>query len=53
MLNKMVSFLRKEEGVSATEYALIIVFVALIMVVGAKLLGSDLSALFTSVGADV
>ncbi len=53
MLTKFVSFLRKEEGVTATEYALIITVVALIMLIGAKVLGSDLSTLFSNVGADV
>jgi pilus assembly protein Flp/PilA len=53
MLTKFASFLRKEEGVTATEYALIITFIALVMLIGAKVLGTDLSTLFSNVAADV
>ena len=53
MLKKMASFIRREEGVTATEYALIIAFVALIMLVGAKALGTGLSSVFTSLSNQV
>ena len=39
-----------ERGATATEYALLIVFVALAMAVGAQTLGSNISTLFTSIG---
>lgn len=53
MFKKIKFFTRKEEGVTATEYALIIVVVALAMLVGARFLGSDLSSLFSSVGGSL
>ncbi len=53
MLKKFTSLARREEGVTATEYALIIAVVAIIMLVGAKLLGTNLSAVFTSVAGQI
>lgn len=51
---KRVGFLgRREQGVTATEYALIIVVVAIAMLAGASLLGSDLSSMFSSVGGSI
>ena len=50
----MVSLIRRfrsdERGATATEYAMLIVFVALAIAVGAQALGNDLTTLFTSVG---
>ena len=42
-----------QRGVTATEYALIIAFVALVMLVGASLLGTDISSLFSSVAGEI
>ncbi|WP_211254999.1 Flp family type IVb pilin [Nevskia soli] len=53
MLHKFSGCALKQRGVTATEYALIIVFVALVMIVGAQLLGANLSSLFSSFGAEV
>jgi pilus assembly protein Flp/PilA len=39
-----------ERGATATEYALLIVFVALAMAVGAQTLGSNISTLFNNIG---
>jgi pilus assembly protein Flp/PilA len=50
MLSLINSFLSDERGVSATEYAMLIVFVALAIAVGAQTLGTDLTKLFTDVG---
>ena len=51
----MVSLFKRycvdERGASATEYAMLIVFVALAIAVGAQTLGSDLTTLFKNVGA--
>ena len=41
---------RDESGATATEYAMLIVFVALAIAVGAQALGNDLTTLFKSVG---
>jgi len=43
-------FYRDESGATATEYAMLIVFVALAIAVGAQALGNDLTALFQHVG---
>jgi pilus assembly protein Flp/PilA len=39
----------RERGVTATEYALIIAVVALIMLLGAQALGTGLSSVFSSI----
>lgn len=41
---------RNEDGAVATEYALLIVFIALLAAVGMIFLGQGLAALFTSIG---
>jgi pilus assembly protein Flp/PilA len=47
----LLSRLRSDEGgATATEYAMLIVFVALAIAVGAQTLGNDLTNLFTQVG---
>ena len=50
MLSLINAFCRDENGASATEYAMLIVFVALAIAVGAQTLGTDLTTLFTDVG---
>ena len=44
-------FRRDESGATATEYAMLIVFVALAIAVGAQAFGSDLNDLFNRTGA--
>jgi len=44
-------FRRDERGATATEYALLIVFVALAIAVGAPTLGQGLNDLFSNIGA--
>ena len=43
-------FRRDEGGATATEYAMLIVFIALAIAVGAQTLGTDLNTLFTNIG---
>jgi pilus assembly protein Flp/PilA len=50
MLSLTSRFRSDENGATATEYAMLIVFVALAIAVGAQALGNDLTALFTNVG---
>jgi pilus assembly protein Flp/PilA len=50
MLSLISRFRSDESGASATEYAMLIVFVALAIAVGAQTLGTDLSDMFTKVG---
>ncbi|HMD65384.1 MAG TPA: Flp family type IVb pilin [Stellaceae bacterium] len=46
-------FRRNERGATATEYALLIVFVALAIAVGAQTLGSNISTLFSEIGTQL
>ncbi len=39
-----------ERGATAVEYALLVVFIALVMALGATFLGTQLKALFTTIG---
>jgi Flp pilus assembly pilin Flp len=51
MLGLPSGFHRDEDGATATEYAMLIVFVALAIAVGAQALGNDLANLLKSVGS--
>jgi pilus assembly protein Flp/PilA len=46
-------FRRDERGATATEYALLIVFVALAVAAGASTLGTGISNLFSQIGAEL
>jgi len=46
-------FYRDESGATATEYAMLIVFVALAIAVGAQAFGNSLTDLFTRAGAAI
>lgn len=50
MLGLTSRFCIDKRGATATEYAMLIVFVALAIAVGAQALGNDLTTLFRSVG---
>lgn len=50
MFQLIKGYRNDECGASATEYAMLIVFVALAIAVGAQTLGQDLTKLFTDVG---
>jgi pilus assembly protein Flp/PilA len=50
MLSLINRFHRDERGVSATEYAMLIVFVGLAVVVGAQAFSLGLNDLFTRIG---
>lgn len=43
-------FLRDEEGVTAIEYGLIAALIAVMIIVGASLVGTELNNLFTNIG---
>ena len=53
MLSLINRFRGDERGASATEYAMLIVFVALAIAVGAQALGNDITTLFTKVGTTI
>lgn len=46
-------FRRDERSATATEYALLIVFIALVFAVGAQTLGSGLNNLFSAIGTQL
>jgi len=50
MSDLLMYFHRDERGATATEYALLIVFIALAVAVGANVLGAGVSNLFNSIG---
>ncbi|NPV04422.1 MAG: Flp family type IVb pilin [Syntrophaceae bacterium] len=48
-MEKLIRFFKDEEGATAVEYGLIVVLIAIAIIVGAGLLGTNLNALFTRV----
>ena len=44
------SFLREEDGAAAIEYGLIAALIAVAIIVGASLLGTNLNGIFTRLG---
>jgi pilus assembly protein Flp/PilA len=51
MPDLIMHFLGDERGATATEYALLIVFVALAIAVGAQVLGQSINNLFSQIGS--
>jgi pilus assembly protein Flp/PilA len=49
----LTNILKDESGVTAIEYALIAALVAVVCITAWKLLGTDLSAQFSTIGSDV
>ena len=49
MLKMMKQFVRDEEGVTAIEYGLIAALIAVVIIAGATLVGTNLNALFTKI----
>lgn len=47
------SRLRDEEGQTFVEYALLIVFIALVALLGAQFLGNSISSLFSSIAGSL
>jgi pilus assembly protein Flp/PilA len=53
-MHRLISrFHRDEGGATATEYALLIVFVALAIAFGAQTLGSSINTLFSQIGTQL
>jgi pilus assembly protein Flp/PilA len=50
MLSLLKRFHRHERGATAVEYAMLVVFIALAIAVGAQTLGTDLGNMFSNVG---
>jgi len=53
MLGLFKRFCHDERGATATEYAMLIIFIALAIAGGATLLGSNINTLFSRIGASV
>ena len=51
MSELIMHFLSDERGATATEYAMLIVFVAVAIAAGANLLGQGVSNLFSQIGS--
>jgi pilus assembly protein Flp/PilA len=47
------TFIRDEEGVTAIEYGLIAALVAVVIIAGATLLGTNLNALFLAIAGKI
>lgn len=48
--NFIAKFGRNEDGVTAIEYALIAALIAVVIIAGATLLGTNLNAIFAAIG---
>jgi pilus assembly protein Flp/PilA len=53
MLAMVDRFWRDEQGATATEYAMLIIFIALAIAGGATLLGNNINNLFSSLGSSI
>jgi Flp pilus assembly pilin Flp len=53
MSSLIKQFCRRDDGATATEYAMLVVFVALAIAVGAQALGNGLTALFSNIANTV
>jgi pilus assembly protein Flp/PilA len=53
MLSLLNNFRRDESGATATEYAMLVVFIALGIGLGSQLLGNGINTLFSTIGASL
>jgi pilus assembly protein Flp/PilA len=53
MLTTVKTMIRDEEGASMVEYGLLLALIALVALTGVKLVGTNLSSLFNSVGTSL
>ena len=53
MMEKMMKLFKDESGQGMAEYGLILALVAVVAIVGLRLIGPSLSQLFTDVDADL
>ena len=49
-MNFITKFIREEDGVTAIEYGLIAALIAVVIIAGAALVGTNLNALFNRIG---
>lgn len=53
LMNKMRSFLREEDGVTAIEYGLIAALIAVVIIAAVDLVGTNLDITFDKVAAEL
>jgi pilus assembly protein Flp/PilA len=53
MITTLKTMIRDEEGATMVEYGLLVALIALVAIVGVTLLGTKLSALFTTISNSV
>lgn len=53
MLTALKSLIRDDEGATMVEYGLLVALVSLVALVGVKLLGTNLNALFNTIAGSV
>jgi len=53
LLTKIKNFIREEEGASAVEYGLLVALIAVAIIGAVTALGTNLSAMFTSVAGTI
>ena len=51
LLSLISRFYRHDDGATATEYAMLVVFIALAIAIGAQALGNAITGLFTNMGS--
>jgi pilus assembly protein Flp/PilA len=52
-MDSVVSFVNDESGASAAEYALLLALIAVVIIAGATLLGSNINTVLSNVSSDV
>jgi len=52
-MEKVMAFLKEEEGTTAIEYGLIAALIALVIITALKLLGTNLSKLFNDIAGSL
>ncbi len=53
MLGLINRFYREDDGATATEYAMLVVFIALAIAVGAQTLGDAITGLYTNMASNL
>lgn len=52
-MTSLIKFLREEDGVTAIEYGLIAALIAVVIIVGVTLVGTNLNGTFSFIGGKV
>ena len=52
-MNSLISFIRSEEGATAAEYALLVALIAVAIIAGATLVGTNINAKLSDVASSI